>query len=176
MADQRPLWLLDIDGVVNALGVTVPDVWRRRDWVRRIIVTEIPERGTMTLPILAARPVLDFIRSVHQRGTVEIRWHSTWRTAAVTAFAPALGLPMTIPISVAPEWSDPPSVGWWKLPTAQRAIATGRRLVWTDDDLRVFRAETADLAVRADALLIGPAGQTGLTPRHLERIAAFLRS
>ena len=75
--------------------------------MQRLVITEIPGRGVMTLPILAARPVLEFIADVHRSGRAEIRWHSTWRTAAVTSFAPALGLPTTIPMSVAPGVERP---------------------------------------------------------------------
>jgi hypothetical protein len=127
----------------------------------------------MTLPILAARPVLDFIADVHASGRAEIRWHSTWRTAAITSFAPALGLPMSIPMTVAPEWSKRPVTQWWKLGAAERAVAAGRRLVWTDDDLRVYRSETQHLA-QAGALLLAPYGDLGLTPEELERIAEVL--
>lgn len=172
---DRPLWLLDIDGVVNALATApVPEIWPEHDWVQRLVITEIPDRGRMTLPILAARPVLDFVADVHRRGRVEIRWHSTWRTAAVTAFAPALGLPSTIPISVAPEWTDRPVLQWWKLGAAERAVAAGRTLIWTDDDLRVYTDEAERLASPGN-LLIAPHGDTGLTPDDLHRIATFLR-
>jgi hypothetical protein len=169
-----PLWLLDIDGVVNAVAREgALDAWPRSAWVRRMITTWVPDRGMMTLPILAARPVLDFITQVHESGSAEIRWHSTWRTAAVTAFAPMLGLP-AIPISIAPEWTERPVGLWWKLPAAQRAVATGRRLIWTDDDLRFYAHEIGDLAQRDDALVIGPPSDTGLTPTHLAAIAEFI--
>src|SRR5690348_1664445 len=101
---ERPLWLLDIDGVVNALARgPLPRIWPEHEWVQRLVITDIPDRGVMTLPILAARPVLDFIADVHASGRAEIRWHSTWRTAAISSFAPALGLPTSIPMSVAIE-------------------------------------------------------------------------
>jgi hypothetical protein len=172
---ERPLWLLDIDGVVNALARgAVPSAWPEHEWVQRLVITEIPGRGAMTLPILVARPVLEFIADVHRSGSAEIRWHSTWRTAAITSFAPAVGLPTTITMSVAPEWNERPVAQWWKLGAAERAVATGRRLVWTDDDLRIYQHETDHLA-RAGNLVLGPFGDTGLTPDDLEQIAGFLR-
>jgi hypothetical protein len=175
LSRQRPLWLLDIDGVVNALaGGPVPAVWPADAWVQRLIITDIPDRGLMSLPILAARPVLDFIADVHHSGRAEVRWHSTWRTAAITAFAPTLGLPTSIPMSVAPEWTHRPDAQWWKLGAAERAVAAGRTLVWTDDDLRVYGAETEHLA-SPRTLRIGPYSDTGLTPDELEAIATFLR-
>lgn len=171
---ERPLWLLDIDGVVNALARgPLPDTWPEDDWVQRLIITEIPERGVMPLPILAARRVLEFVAETHHSDRAEIRWHSTWRAAAVTAFAPALGLPTTIPISVAPEWLGRPIAHWWKLPAAQRAVAAGRTLIWTDDDLRLYPDEAAALA-EDGGLLIAPYAEVGLTPEELDRIAEFL--
>ena len=174
-----PLWLLDIDGVVNALAMRLPtDVWEEDDWVQRTVIVDIPDRGVMTLPILAARPVLAFVDEVHRAGTAEIRWHSTWRAAAVTGLAPVLGLP-AIPISVAPEWQLQPD-GWWKLPAAQRATAAGRRLVWTDDDLDRWRDDPrtagalSALESSPDVLLLSVRADSGLTPENLERIAAFL--
>ncbi|MGH3495596.1 MAG: hypothetical protein ACRDQ1_20525, partial [Sciscionella sp.] len=89
--------------MLNALAMRVPtDTWPEHAWIQRVVQTELPDQGLATLPILAARPVLDFIHWVHGNGLAEIRWHSTWRSAAVTGLAPALGLP-PIPISVAPE-------------------------------------------------------------------------
>lgn len=171
---ERPLWLLDIDGVVNALARgPLPTAWPEHEWLHRLIITEIPGRGVMTLPILAARPVLAFIADVHHSGRAEIRWHSTWRAAAITAFAPALGLPMTIPISVAPEWTDRPILQWWKLGAAERAVAARRSLIWTDDDLRSYEDDAAHLAA-PDNLLISPYGDTGLTPDELDAIEQFL--
>lgn len=61
-ADERPLWLLDIDGVINALGTRIPtDTWPRDAWVQRLVPVDLPGHGRTTLPILAARPVLDFV-------------------------------------------------------------------------------------------------------------------
>ncbi|MDQ6850739.1 MAG: hypothetical protein M3070_12410 [Actinomycetota bacterium] len=170
-----PLWLLDIDGVVNALAYRPGgDVWPRNQWVRCTITTPVEGRGVMTLPILAARPVLDFVSQVHERGLAEIRWHSTWRDAAMTAFAPKLGLPTSIQISVAPEWTDRPVGLWWKLAAAQRAVEAGRRLVWTDDDLAVFADQAAEVGAHPDTLLIGPDPEHGLSPDDLMRIGEFL--
>jgi predicted cobalt transporter CbtA len=111
---------------------------------------------------------------VHQSGAAQVYWHSTWRSAAVTAFAPSFGLPTSIPISTAPEWEERPSGVWWNLPAAQRAVAAGRRLVWTDDDLPVFADQAADLGANPDALLLGPDPELGLSPADLARIGEFI--
>jgi hypothetical protein len=168
-----PVWLLDIDGVINALARgPVRGAWPADDWTQHVVRAEIPNMGMMVLPILVAEPVLDFVRKAVASGTVEVRWHSTWRTAAVTDLAPMLDLP-SIPISIAPEWTERPE-GWWKFPAAERVIASGRRLVWTDDDIARFDGELGGLESREDALLISPNPETGLTSADLDRIAAFL--
>lgn len=169
-----PVWLLDIDGVINALSTTpVPGPWTPDQWVQRLVRAEIPGTGPMLLPIFAAEPVLAFIRDVVRRGAAEVIWHSTWRSAAVTDLAPVLGLP-AIPVSVAPEWTHRDPAVWWKLPAARRVVESGRRLVWTDDDIAVLGDQVAELRGRPDTLLIGPDRRAGLTAHDLERIAAFL--
>jgi hypothetical protein len=174
-SSARPLWLLDIDGVVNALSYApVAAIWPRSQWLQRTITTPVEGRGILTLPILAAQAVLDFVTRVHEQGLAEIRWHSTWRDSAVTAFAPVMGLPTSIPISVAPEWSQRPHERWWKLGAAERALAEGRRLVWTDDDIPVYLGERSAVSPDGRSLLIGPEPAFGLTAPHLAQIEAFL--
>lgn len=169
-----PVWLLDIDGVVNALARgPVQHSWPASDWVQHVVRATIPGSGRMVLPIFAARPVLDFVTRVQTSGAAEVVWHSTWREAAVTDLAPVLGLP-SIPVSDAPEWTARPGELWWKLPAAQRVVESGRRLVWTDDDIPVVPDQVADLVAHDDTLLIGPDPKTGLTPDHLAAIADFL--
>ena len=123
---------------------------------------DIPGSGRMVLPIFVAQPVLDFVRRVHRSAAAEVVWHSTWREAAATDLAPMLGLPR-LPISDRAGVDAPSARVWWKLPAAQRVVASGRRLVWTDDDIAVVPDQVADLVARDDALLISPEPQAGLT-------------
>jgi hypothetical protein len=170
----RPVWLLDIDGVVNALSAgPVSGSWPAAEWAQHVVRADIPGSGRMVLPIFVAQPVLDFVTQVHRSGAADVVWHSTWREAAVTDLAPMLGLPR-LPVSDAPEWPQRPREPWWKLPAAQRVVESGRRLVWTDDDIAVVAQQVAGLLGRDDALLISPPPQSGLTPDHLAQIAAFL--
>jgi hypothetical protein len=173
--DSRPVWLLDIDGVVNALSrKPVSGSFPADQWVQRLVHTELPGLGPAAFPILAARPVLNFVAAVQATGRVDIRWHSTWREAAVTDLAPSLGLP-ELPISVAPEWANHHALlPWWKQAAAERVLAAGRLLVWTDDDINMFRMDLGAFERRADALLIAPDPEIGLTAAHLEQISRFL--
>ena len=168
-----PVWLLDIDGVVNALARgPVRGSFPSELWTQHVVEADIPNMGRMVLPIYVALPVLDFVRHVYDDGLAEVRWHSTWRTAAMTDLGPTLGLP-PIPISIAPEWTTRP-VGWWKLPAAQRVITSGRPLVWTDDDIVNFPDEVGALGEGSDRLLISPDPDTGLNADELEQIEKFL--
>lgn len=179
---QRPVWLLDIDGVVNALAPRVPpdrsDRWSDGVWREHVVHTDVAGRGRVALSILVAEPVLRFVTAVHESGAAEIRWHSTWGDAAITALAPALGLP-AFELSEAPEWAAQAAM-WWKIPAARHVAESGRRLVWTDDQLALYRDdplcadELAALERWDGALLIAPQPRTGLVAADLDRIAAFL--
>jgi hypothetical protein len=173
--DCRPVWLLDIDGVVNALSrKPVAGSFPADQWVQCLVRTELPGVGPAAFPILAAKPVLDFVAAVQATGKVDIRWHSTWREAAITDLAPSLGLP-ELPISVAPEWANHHAIiPWWKQAAAERVLAAGRLLVWTDDDINMFRMDLGAFERRADALLIAPDPEVGLTQPDLEEISRFL--
>jgi hypothetical protein len=171
---SKPVWLLDVDGVVNALSRTpVPGSWPAAAWVQHAVAAEVPGTGRMVFPILAAQPVLDFVAGVVRSGAADVIWHSTWRESAVTDLGPALGLP-ELAISFAPEWTDRSERVWWKLPAAERVVASGRRLVWTDDDIAVLPDQVAELAAREDTLLIAPDPVSGLTGPQLDAIARFV--
>src|SRR5690348_1430944 len=170
----KPVWLLDVDGVINALARgPVDGSWPAQCWLQRVVTADIPDAGRMELPIFAAQPVLDFVTRAVASGSVDVVWHSTWRAAAVTDLAPTLNLP-AIPISIAPEWTERPGRLWWKLPAAQRVVESGRPLVWTDDDIAALPEQVADLDSRPDTLLISPDPSIGLSAAHLDAIAEFV--
>jgi hypothetical protein len=165
--DATPVWLLDIDGVVNVI-TEAPDstVWPAKAWVR----AEATCAGS-PWPLLAARPVLDLIRRVHRAGLAEIRWHTTWQEGAIGVGA-ALGLP-PFPVEPCPWFGD----RWWKLIAVERVLSQGRPLLWTDDDAeRRLGDEGYELPMSPDALIVSPRSSDGLTAAHLRRIAAFLKS
>ncbi len=161
-----PIWLLDLDGVVNA-HATRGDrhVWPAEAW-RHDTVRE--------WPMLVAQPVVDFIRSAHDAGRAEVRWHTTWQHHAYE-FAERFELPR-FEIADAPEFERPDD-GFWKLPAVARAATEGRPLVWTDDDAARMRpARRRELAERVPLLVVAPPLHVGLCPRHLRQIDRFLRN
>jgi hypothetical protein len=177
-----PVWLLDIDGVINAIADEPdPCVWPAGRWARATATC-----AGIEWPLLAARPVLEFVRKVHRTGRAEIRWHTTWQHDAARV-ARALGLP-DFPVQPVPELASyqPQPVGgaapvgpaWWKLAAAERVIgAEERPLVWTDDDadaqLRRWGMEHPLYRIPA-ALIVCPRTEVGLTDCDLLAIDAFL--
>jgi hypothetical protein len=174
MTSDLPVWLLDVDGVLNAASEK-PDrsVWPLDQWTHTHATA-----GGHRWPILVARPVVDFIRKVHTDGQAEIRWHTTWQHDA-QCLSEVLDLP-TFAVAEAPEFKTAyldRAAGWWKLPAAERVLTEeGRALVWTDDDATdsLGREGADDLRALGSLLLIAPAVTTGLTPKHLRRITDFL--
>ena len=173
MTDLQPIWLLDIDGVINAAAEMAPrNVWPESEWVG----TEARDEHGRLFPLLAARPVLEFIRAVHESDRAEIRWHTTWQEAANNV-ADAFDLPH-FPVQPAAEWPPTPDLEvWWKLPATRRVVAEGRPVIWTDDDtsFHVSRPARAKLAGRTPMLVISPNVRAGLSKRHLRRIESFLK-
>lgn len=161
-ADLPPVWLLDVDGVLNALdpgGLGWPDyvTFSARGFLLRYS------------PTLTSR-----IAELHATGRVEVRWLTTWEGDADRLLAPRMGLPPLAVASAAGEASA--GGGWWKLPVAQRVREeSGRRLVWTDDDLdRVDEALEWARDQAGDVLAVSPSSYVGLTPDDLAVIEAWL--
>jgi len=145
-----PVWLLDVDGVINAATIKPPTyVWPADAWIKTKV---------LGLTVHVAQPVLDFIREVHELGRVEIRWHTTWQLDA-PAFGEVLGLP-TFPVADAPEWGD-------RTVTAQ------------DRDIDIYRVGLL-YALHFDlrAFRIGIPGHRfpGRTRRELRRVIRCLRA
>jgi hypothetical protein len=177
-----PVWLLDVDGIVNAIGRKPdPSVWPRDQWV---------VGSAQGWPILAATPVLDFIRAVHSQNLAEIRWHTTWQETAQGELTDLLGLPL-LPVMPCPEFhsnvapaggSSLSGDGWWKLPAALRVVHEEKRqLIWTDDDLEIesrrkggLQGLPLNLSGSESTLLLSPRMSQGLGRRHLRMIAEFL--
>jgi hypothetical protein len=165
----KPLWLLDIDGVINACPASgeAPDCWK--EWVRKDVVN-----FAGTWPILIAEEVIAFLNFVHYADLAEIRWHSTWQEESEQV-ALAFGLP-TFEVQACPEAIRNGTVHWWKFPAVQRE-ARERRVLWTDDDVRHHLPviERARLRVDHGVKIICPDAWQGLTPQDLEDIEVFLK-
>lgn len=158
-----PVWLLDIDGVINA---------NKPGWgaaPRRIRCAGFTIRWA---PALTVR-----IRQLHCSGAADVRWSSTWcgYPTQLDELASQLGLHFERAFTGRPDpktWAD------MKADAAMAVLAEGRRLIWTDDDeaeiAAAFYPEVADAQHDGRALLISPRPNRGLQPDHLDRIAAFI--
>lgn len=192
-----PVWLLDVDGVLNAMSRNTPThVWKRDQWTAFDQAVVLDASGKDSYPILAALPVLDFLRDVHARGLAEIRWHTTWRQDdSYRRLAASLDLP-EFPVAVAPEFdwylegeriraAGGQTYGytalrpvWWKLGAAERVLADeDRPLLWTDDDLNTEARRHRGVAAvmqHPRVLAINPQSTLGLITKNLRVIRDWL--
>lgn len=188
-----PLWLLDVDGVLNAV-TNNPDrtVWD--DWQRG----EAHAQGARW-PICFSPTVSRTIRRLSEGRFVDIRWLTTWKDNANGDLRELVGLPAfpvagahisaeASPSATAASAGDgPPAHGavppgrhgaksWWKFDAVRELVqaAPNRPLIWTDDDLRLERdAVTWVRDHTRSNLVLAPPPAVGLTPRQLRRIEEF---
>ncbi len=157
-----PIWLLDVDGVLNAVchpsrPPRTWDSWRSGTAIaagERFVITFAPE-------------LMTGIRDLHESGMVEIRWLTTWGHDANRSLRHLLELP-EFPVAGEPAYAE----AWWKLPCAVRAAQDERPLIWTDDDLDYSEPARA-WAAKLDALTIAPEPTVGLTPADLDAIRTY---
>jgi HAD domain in Swiss Army Knife RNA repair proteins len=160
-----PIWLLDVDGVLNAWdgNGTCPPGFRQKR-CNNYQITYHPDR--------IAR-----LRKMHEDGLVEIRWLTTWGSAANT-FLGTIGVPTDLVVVAEPP-HDLGGDQWWKLPHVRDLVAANpdRTFVWTDDDIRYYPEAPRWLRTAAaeNVLAIAPDTNTGLTDGHLDTIEAWLK-
>lgn len=170
----KPIWLLDVDGVLNAVATT-PDanIWPDFERIDAF-------GGNREWRIWFSPTVIAFINGLVKTETVDVMWLTTWGNQANEDLREQLGLPV---LPVAGIQDGYPADGWWKLPIAQQiqreAARVGRPVIWTDDDIPYEKAATNWLqsVLSKDArgiLAIGPRTSDGLTPRHLQKIQQFV--
>lgn len=189
---MTPLLLLDVDGVLNALGGGLPDtaVWPR--WQRGGARAD-----GMTWQIVFSPDVVDRLRGWHESGRVELQWLTTWGHSANGSLRELLGLPelavagtfdevsggrtaVTSGLShaaTAPSAPDPLSGRWWKYDVVRRVLAAepGRLVVWVDDELHEPAGPFRRWALeQPDLHAVGPAPLTGLSPHDLAAVDRLL--
>lgn len=159
---QRPLLLLDVDGVLNAVTVTDPPSWG--DWQ----VTKAEGFSIRWSPSMIAA-----LTRLSER--VEMRWLTTWWD--MTDLLAFLGLPSMEVANTREEYlrrGGP--LDWWKLPVVQRVYGESRPVIWIDDDLRFDRPAMAWVrSLPADTFCaVSPDTYTGLVPEAISDIEAWL--
>lgn len=170
----KAVWLLDIDGVVNALKPTKTErefSWPGAEWVEGRADTF----GGDQFPITASVPLLEYIRRVHAENLVEIRWLTTWGSGA-EHLCKLLDLPM-FPVQLEPpaNWRDHRLI-WWKLPEARKVFYSEQRpVIWTDDDAAWYVPRGTRRSLRRDGmLLITPSEHHGLTATDVEAVDRYI--
>ncbi|MFI1992424.1 hypothetical protein [Actinoplanes sp. NPDC020271] len=164
MTPGVPVWLLDVDGVVNAY---------RAGWYGAPRVVQVHSAADAYDYRIRYEPrLVRAIHRIHVRGRAEVTWCSTWCSDAA-GLEQAFGLP-----ELPRAFDEPvtgPAASQAKLAAARRVIASGRRLVWTDDvEIDLHAAVCAPWVATGRALLISPNATRGLRSRHLRRIEQFL--
>lgn len=143
---EKPLLLIDVDGVLNAhggpyAGLPAPDgytLYRRRDgsftdpdgrlWAEGgLRVWLNPGHGPMLLALT---------------GRVELAWCTAWREMANTQIGPLIGLPQLSVVPLPDGWQTL-NDHIWKLPGVE-AYAAGRALAWFDDEFTAADMEWAE--------------------------------
>ncbi|SCL33049.1 hypothetical protein GA0074692_3478 [Micromonospora pallida] len=166
MTALPPIWLLDVDGVLNVTSPAwggVPDrhqVWSAAD--------------SYAYRFCWAPGLIDRIHDLHRDGVVEVVWCTTWCAEADLLerlwALPALRRAFTAPFRDAEASAA-------KLAAARQVLADGRRLVWTDDlEVPTGGPVYDELTAHGRALLIRPATSHGLRRRHLNEIEIFARN
>lgn len=163
MTVAGPVWLLDVDGVLNAIRPG----WGEAPHQGRVFADGIGWKFRWSPSLLA------FVRSVASQREAEIRWATTWVPWARDLEA-TFRLPVLPEAFGADEKTSFPSA---KLTAALRVVEVEQRpLVWTDDDaipgFGLFRDRLMNAGV--PVLLVAPQPNRGLQPEDVDAIRAFL--
>lgn len=147
----RPLLLLDIDGVLQPAGRSVPSGFERLEFVDSVVVLN-PAHG-------------DWLRDLAE--PFEIVWASTWAASANRLIGSRLGLPPFAHIDLGVLATN----GTRKLHSVQ-AFVGDRPFAWIDDEL--FEDAYDWAAARPEpALLIRTQAYVGMTSEHVDALTAF---
>jgi hypothetical protein len=162
---KRPIWLLDVDGVINASKPGWGGPPRKRE--------VFSKSSGRSFTIRWAPDLITRIRRIHRERLAEIRWCTTW-CADASSLEAALSLP-----AFSRAFTEPingRAAAMAKLASASQVLAEKRRLVWTDDSETPESGELYDrLTFDGQALLIAPHPSRGLQPEDLDAIEAFLK-
>ena len=173
-----PLLLLDVDGVLNALGDDGQLKAAGGDWRQGWATAD----GTRW-PITWSPAVVARLAAWHDESRLELQWLTTWGHDANDELRALLGLPQLAVAgtyqdedadgaatgtadshaAAAPSAPDPLSGRWWKYDVVRRVLAAqpDREVLWVDDELQPGTAFRA-----------GPTSSPGCTPSGPTRTSA----
>ena len=148
--DQRPMLLLDIDGVLSPFGAGPPPGFNREAFGEYEVVWSAQHREWLA----------------ELSSLFQLVWATTWEHSANEAMSPVLGLGQLPVIEF-----DRGSGDTWKLPSVQEFIAD-QPMAWIDDDLYIDAFAWARER-EAPTLLIRTSSSVGMTADHFEQLLAF---
>lgn len=188
--NARPVWFLDVDGVINA-GRRRPREWHGIGrWERKRVLTPTKDnRGPWEINY--SNEVVKFIHEMSK--IVDVIWLTSWDNDADESLAPALFLPRGLPNGFEMAQVDSGLIDfgmWWRaktlaiytlldkgdmnLPEEERVPFRDRKIIWTDDE--IIRDSVEGLMKHADVqpLCIAPLDRDGLLPGNLDAIRAYV--
>ncbi len=160
----RPVWLLDVDGVLNV---------RQPGWsAAPFHATVYSHYDRNEYRLRWAPALLDRVRAVHRQRAAEIRWCTTW-CPEIDTIEHALSLP-SFPSALPTGGPLPKGLKTWalKIEAARAVLRSGRRLIWTDDEIPSSGPLHDDLE-QAGALTICTSEKRGLQPEDMNLIEAY---
>lgn len=160
---DKPLWLLDVDGVLNAT---------RPGWGGPPTTRSISALGNRWRMRFAPQAVAA-IHALTDRGLVDVAWATSW-VGFTDDLARVFGLDFPPAFPPPPGYPHKDAIAPLKLAAALDVLDAGRRLIWTDDDAIPVDGSDRARMDGAGALLLAPKAGRGLRPADLAAIGAFL--
>lgn len=159
-----PLWLLDVDGVLNAFDPAVMENSGWDDW------TTFTANGFV---IRYSPEMVKRIASLHDSEKLQVQWLTTWGKLANEHLSEKFGFQEFL---VAGERPFRDKFSWWKLEHAQALFDEGYTLIWTDDDLVFSREAMQWVSKHGGEDLYAFAPQGVLTRQELEDIEEWIEA
>lgn len=159
MDTQRPLLLIDVDGVISLFGFDPGN----------------PPAGQFIV-VDGMAHFLSATAGQHLRqldGEFELAWCTGWDERANEYLPFALGLPGELPLVPFDECDRPPSAHW-KVAAIDAWVGPSRPLAWVDD-AHDHRCHAWAQARSAPTLLVGTEPALGLTAEHVEQLLEWAR-
>jgi len=167
MESQRPLIIIDFDGVINPMAqMPWEAVWDD------MVDSSFTEAMGYRTPITYSPTVVQFFHDI--REFADVVWLTTWKDD--TRFFPeAFGFP-DIP------WLDeiPGKFirDWWKADVIA-TLPRDRKILWIDDEIPLHEDSEEQILIRSFQGMLScivPTTSIGLTPDDIQKIANFVRS